>query len=67
MVPITDKVSNAINLYQEKFKHRLSINELPTQFESSDDVAIYIESAVRDNEPFHKGAVVSKKKRHTKN
>lgn len=51
MIPITDKVSNAIAAYQERFHHRIRMNDIAA-FDSPNELVSRISRMIQENGPY---------------
>ena len=62
MIPITDKVSNAIVKYERYFGYRISIGDISTNWKTPEEFVASIRYAIEDNDPIYGG---EKKTEHT--
>lgn len=51
MIPITDRVSNAIAAYQERFHHRIRMNDIAA-FDSPEEFVSRISRMIQENDPY---------------
>ncbi|MBR3354603.1 MAG: hypothetical protein IKG47_04515 [Oscillospiraceae bacterium] len=64
MIPITEKVSNAINRYQKTFRYRISMADI-SKYHSPKEFEVHINSMIGRKNPELGGTIIQKGgKRH---
>ena len=59
MIPITEKVSNAINRYQKTFGYRISMADI-SKYHSAEEFETHINSMIERNDPALGGTIIQR-------
>lgn len=63
MIPITANVSNALVHYHMAFGKKITIGEIPTSYNNSEDFVADIEDAIRNKNPIFGGEYIKRRGR----